>query len=379
MKNEREIRSVSEKIINFGCVCDACLGRQFAKLLKAGTNIERGRQARGIIGTAVKNEKCALCENLMAELCVTMKMPLEELKKMDFRTFMIGVRMSDSLVMKEEALWEKTGIKYCESIKAEISRELSRLVTKATGKKQDQERPDVIIMFDAGKRSTEIFSNPLFVYGEYRKFSRGLPQTSSRQFKQSVEDIIAKPLMKATGGSAHVLHAQGREDRGARCLAWRPFVLEIKQPLKRKFSPRSMLTAINRSHKVKVAKLRLSDRKEVAKIKAKNPFKIFRVVVDFEKSVENPERLKSLACAIKQRTPSRILGAKPDRTKHKKVKSIKWKRINSKRYQFDIIAESGLYLNELVTGDGGRTKPSVSQLLENSGKIKEFDLIGLED
>jgi tRNA pseudouridine synthase 10 len=73
------------------------------------------------------------------------------------------------------------------------------------------------------------------------------------------------------------------------------------------------------------------------------------------------------------------LGGKPDRVKHKKVKSIKWKRINSKRYQFDIIAESGLYLNELVTGDGGRTKPSVSQLLENSGKIKEFDLIGLED
>lgn len=378
MKNEKEIRVVYDKINSFGCLCDSCLGCQFSKLVKADTNADRGRLVRAIVGTGIENAKCALCENLMSRLDELIKKALKSMKKMDFSTFMIGIKMNDSLVMREEALWEKTGVKHCEPIKAEMNRRLSSLLIDTTGKKPDRDKPDIIVMFDVGRNDAEIFSNPLFVYGEYKKFSRGLPQTSSRQFKQSVEDIIARPFMKATGGIAHVMHAQGREDKEARCLAWRPFVLEIKQPLRRNFVPSKLMPEINKSPKVKVAKIRVSGRKEVADMKARNPYKIFRMTVDFENPVENPELLKSLACIIKQRTPSRILGAKPDKTKHKKVKSIKWKRINSKRYQFDITAESGLYLYELVTGDGGRTKPSISQLLSNSGKIMEFDLIGIE-
>ncbi|MCX6817933.1 MAG: tRNA pseudouridine(54/55) synthase Pus10 [Candidatus Aenigmarchaeota archaeon] len=385
MKNAKEIMSLALKIFETGDVCDSCLGRQFTRVIRAADNSERGRKIRTMIGkdgralpADHKDASCPLCENTIAGIRTTASDIVKKIKPAGFSTFMIGVRMSDSLVMKEEALWGKIGIKYCEPLKTEIARELGKLIVHKTGKKQDTEHPNIIITFDVQKMSAEIFYNPLFIYGEYKKLVRGLPQTSSRQFKDSVEDIIARPLMKVTKSREHVLHAQGREDRDARCLAWRPFIVELKQPLMRKLPLKKMESAINKSAKVRVARLRLSTRKKVAELKAQNPFKVYRVVVDFETPVEKPERLKGIVGAIKQRTPNRILGAKPDKTKHKKVKNIKWKRINTKRYQFDITAESGLYLQELITGDGGRTKPSISQLLENQAHMKEFDLIGIK-
>ncbi len=383
MKLNPGAKTIAAKITGSGQICDACLGRQFARLraLKNRTNRERGSIIRSLAANEsgiVAEGECRVCGGFFDRLPGLADDVLKKLKGTDFATFMVGIRMSDALVMSEEALWEKAGVKYSEPIKAQISRELMGAVSRRTRRKPDPDRPDVLITLDLQRNTVEIFASPLLFYGEYKKFMRGLPQTSSPRYKQSVEDIIAKPFMKLSKGRSHVLHALGREDKEARCLAWRPFVLEIKQPKKRRLRLKKIAAEINKSAKVKVARLRPSKRKEVAVLKARNPYKVYRVIIDFENPVGNIGDAKKIAGGIKQRTPGRLLGRKEDRTKHKKVKSIKWKRINSKRYQFDITAESGLYLNELVTGDGGRTKPSLSQVLGNSAKIREFDLIGLK-
>ena len=389
------IRDIAVNILNSGYVCDSCLGRQFAKLLRGYSNHEKGKIIRDFLAMEheakkikvdpanfekrKRQEKCVVCENLFKNLSEFSEEMLKKLKKMEFETFLIGVKMSDSLVMNEEALWEKTGIKYSEPIKSEISRELGKMIAERTGKKTDPNKPDVLIIFDLGKRETEIFSNALFVYGEYKKFARGLPQTKSPRYKQTVQDIIAKPFMKVTFASSHILHALGREEREARCLVWRPFILELKQPAKRKVDMERIKKEINMRKKIKVRGLRISDKNGVSLLKSKRPFKVYRVVVDFEKKVDKAENVKKLVGVIKQRTPKRVLTSKPDKTKNKKVKSIKWKMVNNKRYLFEIIAESGMYLKELVSGDSGRTNPSISKVLGNQAKVREFDLIGIED
>lgn len=386
------IRDLAVKILNSGYVCDSCLGRQFAKLLRGYSNQERGRIIRDFLAMEYeakkikadpanfeKGERCVVCEDILDNLPKFAEEILKKLKKMEFETFLVGVKMSDSLVMNEEALWEKMGMKYSEPIKSEINRELGEMIAEGAGKTADQEKPDILIIFDLEKRETEIFSNALFVYGEYKKFARGLPQTKSPRYKQTVQDIIAKPFMKVTSASSHVLHALGREEKEARCLVWRPFILELKQPIKRKVDTGRIKKEINIRKKIKVRGLRISDKKEVSLLKSKRPFKVYRVVVDFERKVDKAENVKKLVGVIKQRTPKRILTSKPDKTKNKKVKSIKWKMINNKRYLFEIIAESGMYLKELVSGDSGRTSPSISKVLGNQAEVREFDLIGLED
>lgn len=386
------IRDLAVKILNSGYVCDSCLGRQFAKLLRGYSNQERGRIIRDFLAMEYeakkikadpanfeKGERCVVCEDILDNLPKFAEEILKKLKKMEFETFLVGVKMSDSLVMNEEALWEKMGMKYSEPIKSEINRELGEMIAEGAGKTADQEKPDILIIFDLEKRETEIFSNALFVYGEYKKFARGLPQTKSPRYKQTVQDIIAKPFMKVTSASSHVLHALGREEKEARCLVWRPFILELKQPIKRKVDTGRIKKEINMRKKIKVRGLRISDKKGVSLLKSKRPFKVYRVVVDFERKVDKAENVKKLVGVIKQRTPKRILTSKPDKTKNKKVKSIKWKMINNKRYLFEIIAESGMYLKELVSGDSGRTSPSISKVLGNQAEVREFDLIGLED
>ncbi len=386
------IRDIAVKILNSGYVCDSCLGRQFAKLLRGYSNQERGRIIRDFLAMEYeakkikadpanfeKGERCVVCEDILDNLPKFAEEILKKLKKMEFETFLVGVKMSDSLVMNEEALWEKMGMKYSEPIKSEINRELGKMIAEGAGKTADQEKPDILIIFDLEKRETEIFSNSLFVYGEYKKFARGLPQTKSPHYKQTVQDIIAKPFMKVTSASSHVLHALGREEKEARCLVWRPFILELKQPIKRKVDTERIKKEINMRKKIKVRGLRISDKKKVSLLKSKRPFKVYRVVVDFERKVDKAENVKKLVGVIKQRTPKRTLTSKPDKTKNKKVKSIKWKMINNKRYIFEIIAESGMYLKELVSGDSGRTSPSISKVLGNQAEVREFDLIGLED
>lgn len=297
------------------------------------------------------------------------------LKGIDFERFMVGVKMSDSLTVAEESLWEKSGVAYCEPIKSEINRELGKLIEKETGKLPDENQPDVIVLLDLENKKIKTSINPLYVYGEYQKNARGIPQTRLRGYKTSVEDIIAKPLMKLTRGSLYKLHACGREDMRARCLGWRPFILEIQQPLKRKVDFKDAERKINKGKRVKVRKLRRSSRKEIVEMKKKKMEKVYRIVADFERPVENIERVKEILGVVRQKTPSRLLPTHLDRIKKKRVKSIGWKRINTKTYEFKIRTEAGLYINELVSGDKGRTAPSISEVLGNKAKIKEFDVI----
>jgi tRNA pseudouridine synthase 10 len=397
------IRENAVRIMKRGYVCDHCLGRQFAKLLSGYSNDQRGKIIRTYLAMEYeikpfdivisnlygfdfrkrktrtsKPGKCIVCRNLFEELPELADQAAKILKKFDFERFMVGVKMSDSLVIAEESLWEKTGIAYCEPIKSELNRELGKLMEKKTGKMPDEDKPEVIVLFDLQNKRTETMINPLYVYGEYQKLVRGIPQTSL-EGHETVEDIIAKPFMKLTKAPSHRMHACGREDRQARCLAWRPFILEISQPLKRKTNLKETETLINRGKNIKVRGLRYSSRKEIAEMKGKRVDKVYRLVANFEKPVENIRRIKKMVGIVNQRTPKRLLSRKPDKLRHKKVKSIKWKKINTRIYEFQIRTESGLYMDELVSGDRGRTRPSISEILANPCKLREFDVVKIVD
>ena len=131
------IRDIAVKILNLGYVCDSCLGRQFAKLLSGYSNRERGKIIRmylameyetrpfeihlpNFYGFAFRKRKvktkkpgkCVICKNLFEELPRFAGMVEKKLKGVEFERFMVGVRMSDSLVIAEESLWERAGIAY---------------------------------------------------------------------------------------------------------------------------------------------------------------------------------------------------------------------------------------------------------------------------
>ena len=387
-------------------VCDHCLGRQFAQLLSGYGNEERGRVIRAAAAMSIDQEeapegvdmsnfsglkfhnleaampagkKCSVCGGLFPGLGKWAERIRSAAKKCEFSTFLVGTKLALDLIEKEEGLWERVGIDHCEPLKAELNRELGKLVEKALGARFDGKKPEVNIIADFGSGKAAIGINPLFVYGEYQKLARGIPQTKwpSGKYRTSVEQIIAKPFMRATKGKAHKLHGMGREDIDARCLGWRPFVLEILGPVKRKIDIRKLAKKIDRK-KVRVRNARLSGVAEVREIKEARAEKTYRAVVLCENKIgrKDLKRLRELRL-VHQRTPQRVLHRRADRLRKRAVRSVKARLVSGGKFVLEIRSEAGLYIKELVSGDSGRTQPSVSSLLGTKCACRELDVIAI--
>ncbi len=374
----REILNLAREILKAEPeICDHCLGRQFAQVGHGFSNAERGSAVRKTL-KAKPSKKCAICGNFFQSLDSLAKEIAKKLKEYEFDSFLVGTTVGSEMIEKEESLWERVGIEYCEPIKAEINRELGKRLEKLTGKKASHTNPDITIVINTEKGDFTLEVAPLFIYGKYRKLVRGIPQTKWDMYPETVEDIVAEPFMKETKGKNHSFHGMGREDIDARCLGWRPFVLEISKPRKRHIDLEKMRREVNSSGKVELSGLRFSDRREVARLKAARPDKTYRVLVEFEKPIteDDIKRIESLSgIIVEQETPERVLHRRPDITRKRKIKKITARKTGERTAELEITGEAGLYIKELVTGDRGRTRPSISDTLHNYGEVLELDVI----
>lgn len=393
--SDKKVLEAAKEILEKRDICGNCFGRQFGALGHGFTNKERATIILGNLKTKRNQPKyCEICDNIFHDLEEIADNAIDKLKQIEFKTFVVGTKLSTEIILREETLWEDISIEHCEPIKSELNRELGKLISKKLEKikkgiEADEANPDVVVLFDTEEKNTRLSINPLFVYGGYKKLVRGLPQTKWETYKETVEDIMAKPFMKETQGAEHALHGMGREDIDARCLDWRPFVFEVVRPKKRNIDLEKIKQEINKTGKVEVTDLKFSNKNEVREIKAAKPDKTYKLIAVFEKEISEKdlEKLKQLkGKTIKQQTPSRVLHRRADKMRPRKVKEIKWKILdggagtgdNRKagfRVEFEIRGEAGIYVKELIHGDNGRTKPSVAEILDNAAKVEELDVI----
>jgi tRNA pseudouridine synthase 10 len=204
-------------------------------------------------------------------------------------------------------------------------------------------------------------------------------------YPESVQEIVEKPLLEATGGSGASFHASGREDIDARMLGnGRPFVIEIAAPKKRFLDLGKMEDAVNANgvDKVEVSGLRFANRDVVRKLKAgESKQKEYRVFIEFENKITAKdmrfleENLSNIM--IKQDTPVRVLHRRADLTREKYIYDVGVKKLSPKKAEMRLRCQGGLYVKELVTGDEGRTVPSVSELLKNKAKPMDLDVLNI--
>lgn len=411
------ILKTTEKILK-KAVCDNCLGRQYAQLLSGYTNKERGSAVKLALAMAIdsgektdvnlnnfhgfkfrhqkiktKKEKCWVCDDLFENLDSITKKILDETKTLEFNTFHIGVTLSNKLLKNEEKFWETAGIEHCESIKTELSREVGKVIEKLTGKAIDFKKPDLVMLVNLNNNTIEINIRSLFIYGKYRKYAK-IPQTKwlclsckglgcekcnfkGKLYPTSVEEKIAKPLLKETQGVTTKFSGAGREDINVQCLDWREFIIEIAEPKKRNINLKNIKNTINKRNKkrIQVSDLEFSDKSCIKALKEKKCDKTYKAVVEFNESVEKLNKLKKLKGTIKQQTPTRVAHRRAEKIRKRLVKSIKYKKITKKKIELEIKAEAGLYIKELISSDNGRTKPSVQELVGIPVKSIELKVI----
>lgn len=400
-------------------ICDHCLGRQFAKLGHGLENYERAQIVKekkeedeelkeedftedNVPNDFEKTVGCQYCGDLLKNVEDHAEQIINSWERYDLETFLIGIRVPEKLIGKEEELWSSYGTEWTETLKTELSRLIGKQIEKETGMSVDFKRPDINAVLDLqeNKERVELQVNSLLFYGRYNKYSRELPQTvwhcrkcrgsgcdrcdwKGKMYSESVQEIIQEPFMRETKGIEAKFHGNGREDIDAKCFGKREFVLELIEPLNREIDPEELQKEINNSQdKVEVFEMAETYKDKVEEIKETRTPKEYKATVKTQDKVSKDDlkKLKQLETVIEQRTPERVEQRRADKIRKREVHQIKTEiqEPPSNEFILYVKAEAGTYIKEMISGDDGRTQPNVSQLLNTQAECTALDVEWIE-
>jgi tRNA pseudouridine synthase 10 len=311
---------------------------------------------------------------------------LASAKQYQFDTFLVGATLPTQLYEREDALRARLKIRGRESVKSQLTRELGlRLSKKLTGKKVDYGRPDVainIIIDKDGGIEVAARSRPLAVQGVYTKKHRGLEQKEAKcpmclgkgcnlcdnsglaGFESSIEGIIAKHLMSATGGQSPRFSWVGSEDRDSLVLGGgRPFFAKISDPKVRR--PKMKFVQAGVQARITAILDDIPDTQARFSVKTRIAARCDRPVVQ-----SDIKTLRSLAGAeAKFQNRSKIAV--------KKIHSIHAKKTGESELQLTIVADGGLPIKQFVGGEE-YMEPNVSKVLNAKCECVTFDVLAVK-
>ena len=345
---------------------------------------------------------CFLCGDKFSLVNSIVQIALERLTAYEYGTFLVGVELPVAVEEREDEFKAAYDVGFSESIKHEFGRLLGKRIEAQTGKNVNYRKPDLMAIINPFTETIRLQVNPLFVAGRYRKLVRTIPQSkwfcsscrgrgcpkcggTGKLYPESVEELVSKPLLEAAEGEKTAFHASGREDIDARMLGnGRPFVVEVSKPKKRVLDLKKIAAIINSAakDKVEISQLRFTDRDVVRKLKkSESAQKEYRALIEFENEISEADMLlleeKLNSITIKQQTPLRVVHRRADLIRERYIYKLKVKKVSQKQAEMEVRTQGGLYVKELVSGDEGRTKPSVSELLNNPAKTLKLDVLNV--
>lgn len=294
-----------------------------------------------------------------------LKKIIADLKTYQFKTFLIAFLSGQEKDKKKGK---------------QLKIQLGKLIEKKLKKKADFKNPDILIEIFPKRKKINYKIKSLYLFAWYQKLKPGIPQTKwhIKRYETSVEEEIGKTLLTITKGIGHSFHGCGREDVDVITIGkGRPFVIEVKNPKKRRINLKRSQMLINKnSQLVKVKKLTYAPKEKIIELKLAKPDKVYQVKITLEKPTPK-ERLKRASknltnIIIKQQTPTRVLERRYDKLRKKKIYYFKLINYHPINPIFEIKSESGTYIKELIHGDKGRTIPSLAEILNQKIQVKQL-------
>ncbi len=346
-------------------------------------------------------QPCDICGGVMDQIPKAARAVLRALRGWELSSILIGTKVSPTIIEAEEQLRSELEIDTGEPIKAELNREIGKLVTAKLNLDVSFDAPDIVALTRIPEFDVELEVHSLFVYGRYQKLVRGIPQTrwpcrecrgkgcprcneTGKMYAESVEELIAPSLLQFTQGTDVKFHGAGREDIDALMLGpGRPFVIEVLNPKNRSIPLKQVEPHINQSAegKVKVDKLRFANKEVVQRLKssATSSKKVYKALVNVEAPIPQ-DTLKALQelpfpLEVNQRTPQRVSHRRSDRIRKKRVDTLEISPISPKTFELTIRCQGGLYVKEFISGDEGRTVPSIAEILGTPAECTQLDVI----
>ena len=398
-------------IIKIGA-CDFCLDRISGKRFQdthssPGSVIRQEAFERDEkLESSIVQDYCPLCEELFEDIDNIVERVFRTLSETQFSTMQFGIHLPKDLIQEEDRIRSKFGAQGSYPLKGAIVEAIHKRIREL-----DQqivfvkEKPDIMVLVDGLTLRVDVDVRPVFLYGRYRKISRGIPQTrwpcracrgrslgcescegTGLQYPNSVQDLIGEPVREALDAEDTSFHGMGREDIDVRCLgSGRPFVLEIKRPTKRDFDLKELISMINNNAEgnVEIENLEWCSKKKINEVKQSRSEKTYTIRFR-PQSIDNldeiEESLLSLSGKIiDQETPKRVSHRRAAKIRKRKIISISKVSVDGDEVELTLRCEAGTYVKELVHSDEGRTKPSVQDILGVECEVIWLDVEEIHD
>jgi tRNA pseudouridine synthase 10 len=347
-------------------LCQRCAQRQAGK--------------QGDFDVSEEERSCYICGGLLGRAPQIAKKLIRQTGKYEFETFSVGLSMPEGIQEREDELRSQMRIKGRETAKTELSRLIVGLVSNSLGKAVDKAHPDLMMLVSLDGIRVTAFSRPLYIYGRYvkppgiyqrREFCEGCRGRGCQKCgysgysrKRSVEGVVRNGLRELGSRSMRFTWI-GTEDRSSRVFSpGRPFVVEVKNPLKRVLKRKSLKGSFP-SGRVRISDLRALPSKPL-KLPSFRFVARISATVSSELSKESIEEMERLL-----RNTKVEFDRANDRTVTKRVYGFKAK-LKGKRLDIEAELDGGLPVKRFVRGD--LVTPSVSELLKTEVECRAFDI-----
>jgi tRNA pseudouridine synthase 10 len=246
----------------------------------------------------------------------------------------------------------------------------------------------------------------VFIEGRYRKLTRDLPQTVffcpeckghprrrrkctqcegfGKLTRDSVQELVTWVLGHALKTRKNKFHGAGREDIDVRMLGnGRPFVVEFQNPRELKVDLAALEAEVNRRNegRLEVEGLHWSEKGRIRILKETKHAKDYEALVEVEgdapADVFAPivgERLE-----MQQQTPQRVAHRRADLVRERWIEILGAEPAEDHPgcFRVKIRTQHGTYVKEAVTGEAGRSTPSLASLIGRPCRCVELDVLDI--
>ncbi len=249
-------------------------------------------------------------------------------------------------------------------------------------------------------------SGKVFIEGRYRKLTRDLPQTVffcpeckghprrrrkcakcegfGKLTRDSVQELVTWVIGSALKTRKNKFHGAGREDIDVRMLgSGRPFVVEFLHPKELKVDLAELEAEINRRNegRLEVEGLHWSEKARIRVLKETKHAKDYEALVEVTGDAPDEvfAELVGRRIDMEQQTPQRVAHRRADLVRERWIEILGAQKAEDVDgcFRVQIRTQHGTYVKEAVTGEAGRSVPSLSSLIGFECRCVELDVLAI--
>ena len=379
MSEYSKIVPIANDILKNYELCCHCLGRLFSKQLHLSSNKLLGQKLKKNFKSS---HKCFICKNLFDNLNYFLKMMIDYASDYSYHTFSIGTTVKPSIVDRDDYIRSQYKLTGTDSVKTDITKELSKSFSKKTKKVLTFSDPEIHFLINFKNESCQLHSKSITFSGRYVKTVRGITQKQKSCINcngdgcrtcllhgisefTSIEGIISKYIFKKFGGTTTKFTWIGGEDKSSLVFgAGRPFFVKLNHPNRRT----SKLISVDLDS-IKLKNLKIIDTFPQKPI-------MFNSSIEIKissKSTLDSQYLKKLKNICNNPV---MVYEKSGKRFEKQIFSLSYKKHSLHNFSLFVKVEGGLPIRRFI--EGGDVSPNISDVLNCKCTCEEFDFHDIE-